>query len=208
MSNRNGGEFWSSHVWGRRRQLLRDRALWIGLILATALTFAAPILPFGAMPVVDLAEMGMLYAALSFAAAIAGVGIAFGVPGADRIQRWSKLQSSKSGFPAFSNLAFVFTWAAMVQVGVVIVSFLAMAFGRGATVVPQGLDIAAAPLHYAALLTSLWLWWYALFELTAVIRTVMQVTNAIVVEESLAVDPPAPPDRRGKWCRRHNGRAG
>src|SRR5690606_5152095 len=122
---------WSAPVWGRRRQLRRDPVLWLALLLALAFTITAPILPLGAMPIVDLAEMGMLYAALSFAAAIAGVGIAFGVPGADRIRRWSRLQSSKSEFPAFSNLAFVFTWAAMVQVGVVIVSFLAMAFSRG-----------------------------------------------------------------------------
>jgi hypothetical protein len=135
------------------------------------------------MPVIELADIGLLYAALSFAAAIAGVGIAFGVPGAARIRHWSTLQSPNSSFPAFSNLAFVFTWAAMVQVGVVLTCFLAMAFGRGATVIPAGKALTEVPLHYVSLFVSLWLWWYALFELTAVIRTVMQVTNAIVVEE-------------------------
>ena len=72
----------------------------------------------------------------------------------------------------------------MVQVAVVIVSFLAIVFGRDATVIPAGVSIEDAPMHYLSLLFSVWLWWYALFELTAVIRTVMQVTNAIVTEES------------------------
>lgn len=184
MSISNGGAFWRTHVLGRRRELVRDRAVWIGLALALLTVLIAPALPLADMPVPDLANIGLLYAALSFAAAIAGVGIAFGVPGADRIRHWSKLQSKKSRFPVFSNLAFVFTWAAMVQVGVVVVSFLAMAFGRGSTVIPAGVPFLEAPLHYISLFLSIWLWWYALFELTAVIRTVMAVTSAIVTEEA------------------------
>ncbi|WP_314455808.1 hypothetical protein [uncultured Microbacterium sp.] len=184
MRPANGGDFWRTHVWKRRRQLSHDTAPWVALGLAVAFTAAAPSLPVAAMPVTDLADAGLLYAALSFAAAIAGVGIAFGVPGAERIQRWSTLRSKGSDFAAFSDLAFVFTWAAMVQVAVVIVSFLAIVFGRDATVIPAGVSIEDAPMHYLSLLFSVWLWWYALFELTAVIRTVMQVTNAIVTEES------------------------
>lgn len=193
MSKRKGGEFWRSHVWLRRRALIRDRAPWASLLLALVFTAVAPVLPLGAMPVESLADMGLLYAALSFAAAIAGVGIAFGVPGSDRIHRWSQLSAPDSPFPAFSNLAFVFTWAAMVQVGVVVVAFLAIAFGRGYTVAPVGLNPFEAPLHYSALLVALWLWWYALFELTAVIRTVMQVTNAIVIEETRTPPPQQSP---------------
>lgn len=184
MGTANGGSFWRTHVWNRRRQLVRDKAPWLTFLLAVAFSTFAPMLPVASMPVPELAELGLLYAALSFAAAIAGVGIAFGVPGAERVRRWSTIKSNSSEFPVFSDLAFVFTWAAMVQVGVVVVSFLAMAFGRGATIVPIGRSVMEAPWHYVCLFLAMWLWWYALFELTAVIRTVMQVTNAIVIEEA------------------------
>lgn len=180
--------FWRGEVWGRRKQLLKDPALWVSLVLGTATTLISPIIPLGALPVQDLANYALLYAALSFGAAIAGAGIALGVPGDKRVHRWSNLVPKGSKYSSFQNLLFTFAWSAMIQIGLVLVSFLAIAFGTGFNVVPFAVNLSDAWLHYVAVFLSFWLWWYALFELSAVVRVFMQVAGAIAKENVLNVD--------------------
>lgn len=173
---------------GRRRQLAKDRALWLSLGFGLLTILASPHIPLGSMPVQDLANYALLYAALSFGAAIAGAGIALGVPGDQRIHRWSNMVPEGSKYSSFQNLLFTFAWSAMIQIGLVLVSFLAIALGTGYSVVPQGVHIVDAPFHYLASFFSFWLWWYALFELSAVVRVFMQVAGAIVVENVKRVE--------------------
>lgn len=175
--------FWRSQVWKRRRALLLDSALWASLALASLTVLIAPSIPLGKLHIETLANFGLIYAALSFAAAISAVGICFGIPGVERIRRWATIYATNSPYPVYSNLVFVFAWAAMVQVGVVIVSFLSIAFGSGYQLIPAGRSFWDAPSHYFFLLLALWLWWYAVFELTAVIRTVVAAAAAIMKEE-------------------------
>ena len=188
MSKKRTLGFWRGEVWGRRKQLLKDPALWVSLALGLTTTLISPIIPLGSLYVQDLANYALLYAALSFGAAIAGAGIALGVPGDKRVRRWSNLIPSGSKFSSFQNLLFTFAWSAMIQIGLVLVSFLAIALGTGFNVVPLGVDFFDAWPHYIAVFFSFWLWWYALLELSAVVRVFMQVAGAITKENVLKVD--------------------
>ncbi|GGM63049.1 hypothetical protein [Microbacterium saperdae] len=188
MGKKRTQGFWSGEVWGRRKQLLKDPALWVSLVLACVTGLIAPFIPLGALYVQDLANYALLYAALSFGAAIAGAGIALGVPGDKRVRRWSNLKPQGSRYSAFQNLLFTFAWSAMIQIGLVLVSFLAIAFGTGFAVIPLGVAFSDAWFHYFVVYLAFWLWWYALFELSAVVRIFMQVAGAIVKENVLNVD--------------------
>ena len=177
---RTESSFWRSQVWGRRKQLLVDSDPWVSLGLAIVSMGLIPHIPLAGVKIEDVAQLGFIYAALSFGAAITGAGLTFGIPGKDRIRRWSLIKAEGSRFSSFSNLIFVFAWAASIQLGVVIVSVLAVAFGSGYEVLPSG----AIPSHVIFLFLSVWVWWYALLELAAVIQTILQVANAIIGEES------------------------
>lgn len=184
---RTESSFWRSQVWGRRKQLLTDPDPWVSLGLALITMVLVPHIPLAAVRIDALAELGFVYAALSFGAAVTGAGLTFGIPGKDRIRRWSKIKPKGSKFSSFSNLIFVFAWAASIQVAVVVISALAVAFGSGYEVLPNG----AIPSHVVFLFLAMWVWWYALLELAAVIQTLLQVANAIIGEEAKL------PDNRG-----------
>lgn len=189
MAKKRSLGFWRGEVWGRRRQILLDPAFWLALVLGAATTLLAPLIPLGALKVEELANYALLYSALSFGAAIAGAGIALGVPGDKRIKRWSTLIPKGAKYSSFQNLLFTFAWSAMAQIGLVLVSFLSIAIGTGYRVLPLGITVMSAPAHYAAAFLSFWLWWYALLELTAVVRIFMQVAGAIAKENVMNVDP-------------------
>src|SRR5690625_2251713 len=141
MRKKRSPGFWRDEVWGRRKQLLRDPAFWVALLLGAATTLLAPLIPLGALNVEELANYALLYSALSFGAAIAGAGIALGVPGDKRIKRWSTLVPKGAKYSSFQNLLFTFAWSAMAQIGLVLVSFLAIAIGTGYKVVPHGITV-------------------------------------------------------------------
>jgi hypothetical protein len=172
--------FWKNQVWKRRKSLLRDRAPWIALALALVLTSLSGWLPFGEVPIPELAGAGLSYAALSLGACVAGCTLALGIPGEKRLERWSKIKGEGKPFSSLSDLVFVFAWAAMAQVAVILVAFLAFVFGYRSTIHPAGAEFS----HVTALFVALAVCFYALLELTAVIRTLVQVAGAIIREEA------------------------
>ncbi|WP_311478987.1 hypothetical protein [uncultured Gulosibacter sp.] len=188
MGNERTLGFWSGEVWGRRAQLLRDRALWVSLFLACITTLIAPCIPLGDLYIEELAEYALLYAALSCGAAIAGTGIALAVPGDERVRRWSKIIPQGARYSSFQNLLFAFAWSAIIQIALVLVSFMAIAFGTGFKVIPPGVAFSDAWLHYLLVWLAFWLWWYALCELYDVVKIFMQVAGAIVKENVMNVD--------------------
>jgi hypothetical protein len=188
MRKKRSPGFWRDEVWGRRKQILLDPAFWVALLLGVVTTLVAPLIPLGTLKVEELANYALLYSALSFGAAIAGAGIALGVPGDKRIKRWSTLIPRGAKYSSFQNLLFTFAWSAMAQIGLVLVSFLAIGIGTGYEVLPHRITVLSAPAHYIAVFLSFWLWWYALLELTAVVRIFMQVAGAIAKENVMNVD--------------------
>lgn len=180
MSRKLPSRFWSSQVWLRRKALLKDPALWLSLGLAIAICALAPHVPFSQLPIEKLAGAGLSFSALSLGACVAGSTLALGIPGEARLERWSKIQREGKPFSALSDLVFTFAWAAMAQVAVILVSFAAYVFGWNTIIFPSN----AALSHIVALLGSMWICFYALFALTAVIRSLVQVAGAIIREEA------------------------
>jgi hypothetical protein len=179
MREKRESDFWRSQVYERRESLLRDRALYLAVLVGLVFAIATPHLPFHALNITDLAGVGLAYAALSFGAAVSGCILALGVPGPDRLKRWSMIPGSKGKFSALSDLVFVFAWAAIAQIAVVLVCFLAFVFGSGYQVLPT----RPAPSHAVAFTIAMMICFYALFELTAVVRSLVQVAAAIIDEE-------------------------
>lgn len=117
----------------------------------------------------QLAQATLAYAAISFGAAIAGMGFTLALPGEDRIRRWSK----NSKHNDFVELVFVFTWSAVSQLLVIVICLLAMVFGYK----------VVAGSHSVLLAASLSVVCYSIFELYSVVKSVMQLARAISAEE-------------------------
>jgi hypothetical protein len=180
MKAPKSSDFWRRQVYGRRYALLRDPSLYVALSFGVLTTLLTPYLPFHSVQITDLAGVGLAYAALSFGAAVSGCILALGIPGPDRLKKWSRIPSSNEGFPALSELVFVFAWAAMSQLGVVLICFLAFVFGAGFQLLPDN----AIWTHVGAFAIAMTVCYYALLELIAVVRTLVQVATAIIGEEA------------------------
>ena len=148
----------------------------------------APHIPLGNIKIEQLASYVLLYATLSFGASIAGAGMALGAPSAEQRRRWSKLKAENQNYSAFQNLLFTFAWSAMVQIFLVVVAFLAIAFGTGRTLIPSCVCNLLDLFHNFWVFLAFLLWWYALFELTAVVRVFMQLAGSIAIENKHDVD--------------------
>lgn len=172
MANKSKGYF-LPEVWPRRCRLLSDRSLWVAVAIGVIFYFVnyscPSLFPISQARCDELAQATLAYAAISFGAAITGMGFTLALPGEDRIRRWSKVQ----GHNDFQELVFVFTWSAVSQLAVIVVCLLAMVFGYK---VPAGSN----PLLLACALSVVC---YSIFELYSVVKSVTQLTRAISAEE-------------------------
>lgn len=157
----------------RMRRLLLDPCLIISIIIGVVVAIGSDCNPKG-YPILnlksdDLAQMLISYASISFGASIAGMGFTLALPGEDRIRRWSSVRNHNS----FTELVFVFSWAAVVQIGLILCSFLIMIFAADAKVGD----------HYWFFGAVSALTCYSVFELYSVVKAITQLARTISAEE-------------------------
>ena len=157
----------------RATRLILDPCFIISIILGVAAAIGAhcdpTIFPILNMKSDELAQMLLSYASISFGASIAGMGFTLALPGEDRIRRWSSVK----GHNSFTELVFVFSWAAVVQIILIICSFLVMIFAGGNEV--------GENYCFFGVLTALAC--YSVFELYSVVKSITQLARTISAEE-------------------------
>lgn len=171
--------FFRGQVWPRLGQLLSAPALWISLLIALTLTAFAPPLPSSDIPISDVAAYGLSFAAIATGACFTAIVLTLGLPGADRLRRWSLMVGNTEGKSALSDLLFVLAWAATAQFALILVSVVALALGGDLPVAPQN----ALWSHRLGLAFSLWVFLYAISELFIVLQTLIQIGVLISIEE-------------------------
>lgn len=197
MANKSNG-YVVPEVCPRLLKLLKDPNFIISIVLGVLFYFTNRIRP-DLYPISQaycdqLAQATLAYAAISFGAAIAGMGFTLALPGEDRIRRWSNDKENND----FVELVFVFTWSAVSQLLVIVICLLAMVFGYKVVA-------GSNPVLLAASLSVVC---YSIFELYSVVKSVMQLARAISVEEQCKSKQNATQTSVGKVHEKHIADAG
>lgn len=150
------------------------------LVAALLATIGIMVLPVRSVPIADVAGVGLTYASISLAACLSGLVLSLALPGEQRLRRWARMTSARSGKSLLSDLVFTFFWAACCQLGVLLVCFAAIVFGGPLLVgEPQPLP----PSHVIGLLLSLFVGFYSVAQLFVVLQTLVQVGVLVILEE-------------------------
>ena len=138
------------------------------------------LLPVRSTPIADIAGVGLTYASVSLAACLSGLVLSLALPGEQRLRRWARMKSARSGKSLLSDLVFTFFWASCCQLGVLLVCFAAILFGGPLLVgEPQPLPVS----HVTGLFTGLFVGFYSVAQLYVVLQTLVQVGVLVTLEE-------------------------
>lgn len=163
-------DYWRGQVWPRRRGLLTDPVLWIAAALGVACTVATPRLPVAHVTISTVAGFILAYAALSFGACVTGAVLALTFPDESLRRQWTT-ERNAAGFSHYSEIIFVFTWAGIAQILVVIEAVCCFILGGNLIIWPPSPSISHVGLLVAAYVFG----FYAILELFTVLFTVSQV---------------------------------
>lgn len=150
------------------------------LIAAILATGGIVLLPVRSTPIADIAGVGLTYASVSLAACLSGLVLSLALPGEQRLRRWARMKSERSGKSLLSDLVFTFFWASCCQLGVLLVCFTAIVFGGPLLVgEPQPLPVS----HVTGLFIGLFVGFYSVAQLYVVLQTLVQVGVLVILEE-------------------------
>ena len=162
--------FLSGQVRPRWRQISSRPRVAVVVLLGVAIGCAAPHMPLGRVRVTDLATAGLAFSALSFGACITGAVLALTLP-AQENSDWITYTEEGHRHSYYSDLIFVFTWSAAAQIGVVVVSAVALIAGGDNNAAPPGSWTSNRVLVGLAAT----IFFYALAQLWTVIETISQL---------------------------------
>lgn len=163
----------------RARQLLLNSTSLFAAVFAVIVAGAIDRLPIGSMKISDVVTNGFTFASITLGACFSAIVLSLGLPGAERLRKWSSLEGTTKSKSALSDLVFVLVWAALSQVAVIITCAAALIFGGEHALGPTGMHIP----HRVGLFLGSFVFFYALLELIIVVRTLSQVGVVIIFEE-------------------------
>lgn len=163
----------------RLRELLSHWAIYVAIAAGVLAAIMAPGLPAGALKIADVTTVGFTFASIAMGACVSALVLSLGLPGTERLRRWAKMGGTTPGKSALSDLVFVVVWAALCQLGLILVCVLATLFGGNLPLAPAGLSVT----HSVALAAGLTVFFYALLELIVVVSTLSQMGVMIIAEE-------------------------
>lgn len=150
------------------------------LTAAILATGGIVLLPVRSTPIADIAGVGLTYASVSLAACLSGLVLSLALPGEQRLRRWARMKSARSGKSLLSDLVFTFFWASCCQLGVLLVCFASIVFGGPLLVgEPQPLPVS----HVTGLFMGLFVGFYSVAQLYVVLQTLVQVGVLVILEE-------------------------
>lgn len=150
------------------------------LVVAVIATIGVIVLPVRSVPIADIAGVALTYASISLAACLSGLVLSLALPGEQRLRRWARMKSARSGKSLLSDLVFTFFWASCCQLGVLLICFAAIMFGGPLLIgQPQPLPLS----HVVGLSLSLFAGFYSVAQLFVVLQTLVQVGVLVILEE-------------------------
>jgi len=167
----NPSHYWRGQVAPRRDRLLRDGYAAWALGLALVGTVAVWSLPVRSVPIATVAGAALAYAALSFGACVTGAVLALTIGSPIQRHTWATTAPPGTHFSHYSELVFVFTWAALAQLGVVVAAFLGFILGGDTPIAPSSPLISHVLLTFPALTVGI----YAVLEIITVVSTISQL---------------------------------
>ncbi len=176
--------YWAGQVWPRRRDVLYNRRVVSALLLALAAPFVVDRTPVGELEIQLLASAGLAYAALSFGACITGAVLALTLPSRQQIQTWARTAKDGAKHSNLSDLLFVFTWSALLQLAVAMTCGLAFVLGGSLTAWnadPKWTHIALLMLAVAVIV-------YAFEQLLVVVVTISQIGAVLIAGINAGLD--------------------
>lgn len=177
--------FWRGQVWPRRRRLVLDRHLWAAGAFAAGLAAATWSLPLRDVAIAAVASAALAYAAISFGACVTGAVLALTLPASKQRALWATTApAAGSGFSHLSELIFVFTWAAVTQLAVVVAACAGYVLGGNGVIGP------AHPLwtHVALAVIAYFIGAYAVLHLFTVVSTLSLLGAVLIAGEHAAAE--------------------
>lgn len=175
--------FWRQ-IHFRGNKLVKTWQPYGSFAIAFLITMIVQHSPASKLSISSVAATGFSYASITISACISAIVLSLGLPGEDRLRKWA-LHGSEANKSALAELLFVFTWACLCQLFVIIICVLSFVFGGDGQVLPP----KASFTHNFLLFASLLIFFYALFELFVIIETMWQIGAVIIHEERKSLKP-------------------
>ena len=173
--------YWRGQVWPRRRGAFLNRrtaaATLAAIALSLLLTARSSTVPLASLHIDALASAGLAYAALAFGACITGSVLVLTLPSTRQISEWATTAKQGNAHSRLSDLLFVFTFSAMLQLAVAMTCGFAFLLGGGGLVWPDN----PRPTHVLLFALSTFVVLFSVQQLVAVVRTISTVGHAIIV---------------------------
>lgn len=160
-------------------RLLKDWPPWLACGVAFAASVAIGHLPVGSMSISSVVTAGFTFASIALGACVAAIVLSLGLPGTERLRRWSLLDGATQGKSALSDLIFFLVWAALSQISLISACVVALTLGGDLPVAPRS-DFG---WHRIGIFCGVFIFCYALLQLIVVIRTLSEIGVLIIFEE-------------------------
>jgi hypothetical protein len=170
-------------IFPRRSTLVKAWAFWLAILAGVAFATSADRLPIASIKISEAVTDGFAYASITLGACFSAIVLSLGLPGTERLRRWSVLDGAVKGKSALSDLIFVLVWAALAQILLILTCVFALIFGGDISLAPKGMW----PSHRIGLFLGSSFFFYAVFELVTVVQTLSQMGVIIIFEERKGV---------------------
>jgi hypothetical protein len=167
----------------RLRHLVLNKIVLYAILSGVICAVLASYLPVGEMTISSVVANGFTFASIAMGSCISAIVLSLGLPGAERLRKWSNMNGPIKGKSVLSDLVFALTWAALAQVALILVCVLATLFGGNLPLAPESMTVT----HWLGLAISLIVFLYAVLELVVVVQTLVQIGVMIIVEERTAL---------------------
>lgn len=170
-------KFWRGQVLPRSRQVFWNKRVAMSLTAAAIAPIVAGVAPVKDLGIQVLATAWLTYAALAFGACVTGAVLVLTLPSKEQTRIWATTaRSDKATHSNLSDLLFVFTLSALLQLAVAATCGLAFVLGGDLPVWPDNVYVT----HALLLSMSILLVAYALLQLIVVVRTISQIGVVLI----------------------------
>lgn len=183
----------------RLKYILKHPAFIVSVVSAGAIAIFVDKLPLAGIKIYNLAETGLTFSSISLGVCFTTAALTLGLPGHQRLSRWSNTDGELPDSSVFTDLLFVVVWSALCQLALILTCTLAIIFGGELHVFPA----SSGRLQRVMIFSSSLVFFYSLAELFLVLLTFSQLGNIIAIEERKHGPPRKTPFRphriRGRY---------
>lgn len=171
--------YWRGQVFPRARNLILDWGTAASLVGGVITVWIISTGGSQGTPIQDVAGAVLDYAAIGFGACVTALVLAISLAPTERVQRWSTRYPHGHEFSTYSELIFVLSWSAAVQLFTVLIAFISKFVGGSIAVWPHDPLRSHVILLWLAASTVI----YALWQVATVVATLSMI-GAVTAQEA------------------------